>query len=144
MFAKRDYQTALKALGFKQDKTTKTSGSHFRYTHIKYKNIIAGIDDHKDTKDIRFKIHKELIKTMALVVWLECRRKDGTIDFEKAESMISPITPAMVQEILEKLKKLDYRSSSFLLALLNKKLSAEIFKSKQTINNNSILEFITN
>ena len=144
MFAKREYQTALKVLGFEQDKRTKTSGSHIRYTHTKYKNIIAGIDDHKDTKDMQFKIHKELIRTMALIVWIECRRKDGTVDFEKAGSMLDVITPAMAKEILVKLKKLDYKSDSFLLVLLNKKLTAEISKVKPSMNNDSILEYIIN
>ena len=42
------------------------------------------------------------------------------------------------KQILVKLKKLDYRSDSFLLALLNKKLTAEISKVKPSSN---VLEY---
>ena len=144
MFSKRDYQMALKKLGFKQDKNSKTSGSHTRYSHSKYKNIIVGIDDHKDTKEMPIKIHQELIKSMSLLVWIECRNSDGSLDYEKATAMLELINKEMANEIMAKLKTLDYRSDSFLLKLLSKKLVAEISKSKPAKDNVSILDYILN
>ena len=53
MISKEDYQIALTQLGFVKEKTSRTDGSHIRYHHSQYDKVITGIDDHKNTKEMK-------------------------------------------------------------------------------------------
>lgn len=140
MYTKKDYTTALLKLGFIQDDNTKTCGSHIRYYHSIYPNIYAGIDDHKNTKEMNQNICMELIRTMLLIVFLECRKENGEIDYKKAKSMLKEIDKSMASELLTRLKKLN--GKSMLLSIVPKRLATEVSKAKKKLTEESILSYI--
>ena len=58
--------------------------------------------------------------------------------------MLKGIDKMMVAEILDRLKKLDLNSDSYLLAIIPKRLATEVGKIKKDLTNQTILDYILN
>ena len=144
MFSKRDYLSALAKLGFVKDSASRTDGSHIRFYHCKYKNIYAGIDDHKNTTEMKKSIHLELIKAFVLVVYLDCKKQNGTIDFDLVKEKLSGLDTTMAKSIMQRLKKINTNERDFLKGLLTKKLLSEISKIDNSLNDGVIEDYIIN
>ena len=142
MYTKKEYVSALLKLGFIKDDNTRTCGSHIRFYHAEYKNIYAGIDDHKNTKEMSENIHIQLIRTLLLIVFLKCRKDDGEIDIQKAENILKDLDKSMASELLKKLKKLN--GKSMLLSIIPKRLATEVSKVKKNLTEETILSYLKN
>jgi len=142
MVSKADYQYALVQLGFIKENNSRTDGSHIRYHHSQYKNIVTGIDDHKNTKEMNSNIHKELIKAMSLILWLECKDENNIIDFEKVKKITSKLNDELKNAIIKNLKKLNENKPNLLMQIVPKKLLTEISKAKNEVSDKTIIEFI--
>lgn len=142
MVLKDDYQYALTQLGFIKENASRTDGSHIRYHHSKYEKIITGIDDHKNTKEMKSNVHRELIKAMSLILWLVCKDENNIIDFEKVKKITAKLNDELKNALIKNLKKLNENQPNLLIQIVPKKLLTEISRANNDISDETIIEFI--
>jgi len=142
MISKEDYQIALTQLGFVKEKSSRTDGSHIRFHHSQYDKVITGIDDHKNTKEMKPNVHRDLIKAMSLILWLECKDENGNVDFDKVKKIVSKLNEELRNGIIKNLKKLGANKPNLLMQIVPRKLLAEIKNARSEITDEIILEYI--
>ena len=98
MISKENYLEALSQLGFVKEKASRTDGSHIRFHHSQYEKVVAGIDDHKNTKEMKIHVHRELIKAMSLILWFMCKDENNVIDFEKVKKIVAKLNDELKNE----------------------------------------------
>ena len=144
MVSKDDYLVALSQLGFYKEKQSRTDGSHIRFHHKQYERVITGIDDHKNTKEMKPRVHKDLINAMSLILWLECKDENGNVDFEKVNKLIQKLNNELKSGILKNLKKFKENRPGLLSQIVPKKLLSEVDKVYGDMTEESILNYIQN
>ena len=87
MLSKVEWISSLTKLGFVKDTISRTDGSHIRFYHSEFTNLFVGIDDHKNTKEMSLFIHKELLQTVTLLIWIKSKAQDGVIDLKKVNEL---------------------------------------------------------
>lgn len=142
MISKEDYQEALTQLGFIREKTSRTDGSHIRYHHSHYEKVITGIDDHKNTKDMKPHVHREIVKAMSLILWLVCKDENNIVDFEKVKKIISKLNAELKNALIKNLKKINENKPNLLIQIVPKKLLTEVSKVNSEVSDETIIEFI--
>lgn len=142
MLSKDEWYASLAKLGFVRESASRTDGSHVRYYHPEYPNLFVGIDDHKNTKEMSDKIHKELILTVTMVVWLQCKDEDGNIDLEKAKELTKKLPKELKAEIKKRLKEFEKERINLLLKIVPKRLVSEVGKISTHITEQDILKYI--
>ncbi len=144
MVSKEDYLEALSQLGFYKEKQSRTDGSHIRFHHKQYERVITGIDDHKNTKEMKPRVHKDLTNAMSLILWLECKDKDGCVDFNKVNKMIQKFNHELKANILKNLKKFNENKPGLLIQIVPKKLLSEVDKAYGDMSEECVLSYIQN
>ncbi|MBQ8615723.1 MAG: hypothetical protein IJ415_04080 [Clostridia bacterium] len=143
MISKSEYLTALYQLGFVKETASRTDGSRIKFQHIKYPNLFAGIDDHKNTKEMSQKIHKELLRVMTLTVYIECKDDNNVVDFIKVQEILGKLNRELAGAIIKNLQKLDNNDINSFAQILPKKLYNEILKIKGEVNCQEVVDYIT-
>lgn len=140
MLSKDEYLVEIKRLGFIKYAVARTDGSHLRFDHPKYENLFIGIDDHKNTKEMALTIHKEIIKTIALFIYLETQDEKGDIDFEKVKIMTRKMNEELYNSVLKLLKKVKKNGIS---TLITARLQGELEKVYDNISIESLSAYIS-
>ena len=142
MLSKDEWISSLIKLGFVKDISSRTDGSHIRFYHTEYPNLFAGIDDHKNTKEMNIKIHKDLIQSVTMLVWIKSKDENGNIDINKAKEITKKLPKELKTEIIKKLKDFEKEKINLLLKIIPKRLLAEMGKISPQITEQDILKYI--
>ncbi len=140
MTSKEDFKRALKKLDFIQDKNTRRAGSHIRWHNRMFPNIIIGLADHKNTREISPSVRLELINTMALVVWLKSIDDNKEFDISRAEYLLEDVDEHLAEQIIQRAKRIDYGTENSIANSLPRKLLQEIVKRNIKLNNVEIMK----
>ncbi len=105
-----------------------------------FPNIIIGLADHKNTREISPSVRLELINTMALVVWLKSIDDNKEFDISRAEYLLEDVDEHLAEQIIQRAKRIDYGTENSIANSLPRKLLQEIVKRNIKLNNVEIMK----
>ena len=141
MLSKGEWISSLLKLGFVKDSASRTDGSHMRFYHSEYPNLFVGVDDHKNTKEMSLKIHKELLQSVTMLVWIQSSQEDGGVDVEKAKEITKKLPKELKAEIIKKLKDFEKDKMNLLLKIIPKRLFNEVDKISSQVTEQNIINY---